>query len=675
MSGTEPTIAASAVKVSVVVPVYNPGEHIQNLVRSLRRQSMPTADFEVLFVDDGSTDGTGALLDDLAAEGAPFRVIHIPNSGWPGKPRNIGVDAAVGEYVFFVDNDDALGDEALERMHGYAVANHSDVLIGKEVRRNVRKHVVSLWSENQPNAKISLSLLAYLNPHKMFRRQFLLEHGLRFPEGPRRLEDHPFVMKAYFAADVISVLADYPCYYWIQRPDRTNAGLRDREWGQWYSHLRDALDVVEAHTQPGTARDELLSHWYRSKGLRLLTAPPGFHEREHDDALTLFNELRKLTLERYPPGVDRHLRGIFAVTSQLLRDDQFDRARALATATADMYVEHRLESCGWEGGELELRVWARLVYADGSPVLLQGPPGEQMWLPPLPLDDIVDADRLRFGSVPRHPIEIAIRHRHTGDNYPLPGTTEPLPPDADGRSQVGSVRTVRLDPATAAMGSPLVPGLWEVDVQLGAFGWWSRRLLRTSPPAADERLPVAQSSAGVVSPYVSASGYVVVAVGTRARPVLAGATPDPESARLLVGDATSELDVALQDLGVHGPPLAVEVVLRGGDGAALRYPGQLLGAGPGQCTLRATLPGRAELLAALASRGTAPLVARLGAERLPLGLVLAPRRGQPVLRSGTDEDGPRRTPPVLRDGVHVARRLARAAAARLTPSGRGAPRN
>src|SRR3954462_10078084 len=105
-----------AIKVSVVVPVYNPGRHIERLLASLRRQSLPADEFEVIFVDDGSTDGTRERLDALAAEIANFQVIAIPRSGWPGRPRNVGIDAARGEYVQFVDNDDELGNEALERL-------------------------------------------------------------------------------------------------------------------------------------------------------------------------------------------------------------------------------------------------------------------------------------------------------------------------------------------------------------------------------------------------------------------------------------------------------------------------------------------------------------------------------------------------------------------------------
>lgn len=82
------------VRVSVVVPVYNTGEHIEQLIDSLAAQTLPQDEFEVIFADDGSTDETPARLDRLAQERDNVSVLHLPNSGWPGRPRNAGTDVA-----------------------------------------------------------------------------------------------------------------------------------------------------------------------------------------------------------------------------------------------------------------------------------------------------------------------------------------------------------------------------------------------------------------------------------------------------------------------------------------------------------------------------------------------------------------------------------------------------
>src|SRR3954451_14180266 len=108
-------------KVSVIVPVFDPGSDIDDLITSLLGQTLPPAELELIFVDDGSTDGTPARLDALAEQHRHVRVQHIPNSGWPGRPRNIGLDMADGDYVFFADNDDWLERDGLERLYETAV--------------------------------------------------------------------------------------------------------------------------------------------------------------------------------------------------------------------------------------------------------------------------------------------------------------------------------------------------------------------------------------------------------------------------------------------------------------------------------------------------------------------------------------------------------------------------
>ena len=254
-------------KVSVVVPVYNPGRDIDDCIRTLLDQSLPADEYEAIFVDDGSTDATPARLDELAAEHEHVRVEHIPNSGWPGRPRNVGIEMARGDYVYFVDNDDWIEREALERMHAMALRDDADIVIGKVVGHG-KSVPRNLFRRNRSGVDLEWqALLWLLTPHKLFRRSFLDEHSLRFPEGRRRLEDHVFVMRAYFSSPSISVLADYPCYHWVLRDVRSNASFGRLDPGQYFANLREVLDIVDEHTEPGAFRDHLYARWYRGKML------------------------------------------------------------------------------------------------------------------------------------------------------------------------------------------------------------------------------------------------------------------------------------------------------------------------------------------------------------------------------------------------------------------------
>ena len=100
----------------------------------------------------------------------------------------------------------------------------------------------------------------------MFRRSFLDQHGIRFPEGRRRLEDQLFVVTAYFAARVISIVADETCYFYMasrrRRECRLEPGLGSRGY---YANLREVLDVVVANTEPGPQRDLLMRRFFRAQ--------------------------------------------------------------------------------------------------------------------------------------------------------------------------------------------------------------------------------------------------------------------------------------------------------------------------------------------------------------------------------------------------------------------------
>src|SRR5690349_17810736 len=112
--------ASTSIRVSVVVPVFKPGAAFDELIASFDAQTLDHSRFEVLLCDDGSGKETAARLVEVARDRDYLHVAFLPHSGWPGTPRNHGIDEARGTYIQFVDQDDSLYPGALEALCDYA---------------------------------------------------------------------------------------------------------------------------------------------------------------------------------------------------------------------------------------------------------------------------------------------------------------------------------------------------------------------------------------------------------------------------------------------------------------------------------------------------------------------------------------------------------------------------
>lgn len=468
-------------KVSVIVPVYNTGDDLTPCVDSLLAQTMD--DFEVIFADDGSDDGTERRLDEVAAADDRVRVLHLPPSGGPGGPRNAGIEAALGDYVYFLDDDDWLGPEALERMHAMAVRNDADIVIGRMVGHG-RTVPRAMFRASRDRADVlGDSLLGMLTPHKMFRRSFLREHKLRFPEGAVRLEDHRFVLAAYFRARTISVLADYPCCHWVKREGSYSRNLPDP--AHYYSALREVLDIVDEHVPPGDERDRYHVHWYRGKVLKRL-GNRTFLEAPADYRRAVYDETRRLATERFGPGVDERLPLRMRVRSALLRRDADDELFALLEAELGVTLMPVMDDLRWDDDRLAVRFTAALAYADGTRFTFR----DGRWEPPVSLDlppELLDASRERLR------LEFYVRSRDEGMDHPLTVTTL----SSSGLTASGE--------AVFDLGAlpELTPGTWDLVVRLDAGGWILERRLAGA---------VGLSARGRLSPYSTENGKVSVRV-------------------------------------------------------------------------------------------------------------------------------------------------------------------
>lgn len=206
--------------ISIIVPVYNTGGYLVRCLESLIAQTYQN--IEIILVDDGSTDGSGAVCDDFARRNGRIRVIHQQNSG-VSAARNAGLETAEGEYVFFLDSDDILPSDSLERLL-------TEICPGGLVSGSMRQlHGEVLCEEglHLPDQRLSPEEMLYLLFHeeelgyqgflwnKLFDLRLIREHGLRFDPAIRYNEDRLFITEYLLQAREAAMIPDVVYLYRI----------------------------------------------------------------------------------------------------------------------------------------------------------------------------------------------------------------------------------------------------------------------------------------------------------------------------------------------------------------------------------------------------------------------------------------------------------------------------
>lgn len=374
------------VLVSVIVAVYNPGDAITDLLDSLDAQSLSPDRFEVVLVDDDSTDGTRERLHEWARSRPHVTVLHnTPNSGWPGRPRNLGIDAAAGEFVFFADHDDRFHPEGLRRMVDYAHEVGADVVLAKEAGIGPGRGVApDMFRRDVPDARLGRDpILRLLTPHKLFRTAMVREHGIRFPEGRVRLEDHAFVVACYFAARRIAIYSRHVCYFWMHREGRASATYQPIDPRVYFDSVARVLTVVEQNTEPGELRDRLYAHWYKTKMLRMLTGDE-LRWRDWSYQRSTLRNIRDV-VDRFGIGLAQHpyLGAAGRARDILLREGTLGQLRRLGAVERGIATRVDTASVEVDGDRIRIEVTAYLVDRRGRRLQLQEIDGRQYWVLPL----------------------------------------------------------------------------------------------------------------------------------------------------------------------------------------------------------------------------------------------------------------------------------------------------
>lgn len=184
--------------VSIIIPAYNAEKYLERCFASIYQSAPDRELFEVVVVNDGSTDNTSACLHQLQEHYLNLKVIDQPNGG-VSVARNNGICSANGDYVLFLDADDELVDGALAMVCNYLKDSEPiDMLVTRQIRRTAEREWMpgmSRLEEHRRYSGVEAFQRGYVRVNAgggICRTTFLREHGLRFPEGVKNAEDTIF---------------------------------------------------------------------------------------------------------------------------------------------------------------------------------------------------------------------------------------------------------------------------------------------------------------------------------------------------------------------------------------------------------------------------------------------------------------------------------------------------
>ena len=221
--------------ISIIIPIHNCEKYISNTFDSILNQTIGFENLEVIFVDDCSTDDSYKICSQYSKEHDNVIAIQLKkNSGYAGKPRNVGINKASAEYLMFLDSDDWFNEDACELLYSEIISDKRiDMVVGgysnifpnsKEdrfIRRNKRNN-----KKKYKNAKNDHVLLTAPPSicSKILRKKLLIDNEISFPEGIPS-QDLVFVCNVICCSDLIVSLNDYLVYNRTIRNDKENLSV------------------------------------------------------------------------------------------------------------------------------------------------------------------------------------------------------------------------------------------------------------------------------------------------------------------------------------------------------------------------------------------------------------------------------------------------------------------
>ena len=219
-------------KLSVIIPVYNVEKYLKECLDSITRQTVK--DIEIICVDDGSTDNSPDILKEYQKKDSRIKIITKENGG-QASARNLGIKEAQGEYIAFIDSDDFIEEEMLEKLYTKANDDNLDIAMCKiatynnqtgEIKDNVWYYMLGIFRDfekdvfNHKDTKEFTCNIAVTPYNKIYKTSLIKDNDILFPEG-LIFEDEKFFYDIYLRAKKVSIIPEFLYYYRVSRKGST----------------------------------------------------------------------------------------------------------------------------------------------------------------------------------------------------------------------------------------------------------------------------------------------------------------------------------------------------------------------------------------------------------------------------------------------------------------------
>ncbi|MDR0984628.1 MAG: glycosyltransferase family 2 protein [Ruminococcus sp.] len=233
--------------ISIIMPVYNRSDIVEFSLDSIALQTLSQDEFEVIVVDDCSTDNTIEVLNSYRKI-KNFRVISLEkNTGGPAVPRNVGIENASGKYVMFMDSDDIITQNALSEMANYAAQDTDFVFlyVFASGRKKLTERFINLYDNVPPqklteNAELDRFCLRCVTILNFYKRDLLMKSGLRFRPDIILNEDLMFHRFYYSMINTAAIVGSKKaCYF--SPPKRSDCFTVTRKDDDYTFNILDAI--------------------------------------------------------------------------------------------------------------------------------------------------------------------------------------------------------------------------------------------------------------------------------------------------------------------------------------------------------------------------------------------------------------------------------------------------